>query len=276
MSLPTFLTQNRQILERTCRAKAQAIPMPDDVILCRILGDYLMYVDAHDRTFSPHAMTSGYWETWSTLAIARTMRTGMRCIDAGSHAGYYALLMALGTGPTGHVVAIEPQAHLAALVRWTCEINGVNTWTEVLHAAVTDIPHETITMVCDPHRKCNASLTRTPQYGEQVFTVPTVTIDMITADWPDGPLLIKADVEGAEQLLLAGMTDTLKRFSNLTMVLEVNTARYPATAETFYEILASSFPLREIDFDGNLQHVSIEQLLTKKLGQDYMLFLHQD
>jgi FkbM family methyltransferase len=273
MSLPTFLTQNRAILERTCRAKAQAIPMPDDVLLARCLGDMAMYLDARDRTFSPWCALTSYWESWITLSLARMLKEGWYVLDLGAHQGYYTLLSCLAIGETGRVLAVEPQPRLADLCRWSIELNGFQNRARVTEAAVAATAGETVTLVCDTHHRCNATIVRDPQKGDSVTQVPTTTVDTLTEDWPRVDL-IKCDIEGSEEAAFAGMQRTIGRHPGLCLVLEVNSARY-ADPEKFYRSLAEHFVLRYIDHDGGVQPVTIEELLTIHATQDWMLCLRK-
>jgi FkbM family methyltransferase len=274
MSLPLFLTQNRQILERTCRAKAQAIPMPDDVLLARCLGDLLIYLDGRDRTFTPWCCSTSYWESWITLALARMLRDGWYVLDLGAHQAYYTLLSCLAVGPTGRVLAVEPQPRLAELCRWSIEVNGFQDRAMVIEAAVAATAGDTVTLVCDTHHRCNASIVREPSKGESVTAVPTTTVDALTQDWPRLDL-IKCDIEGSEEAAFAGMQRTIARHPGMCLVLEVNTARY-ADPEKFYRSLAEHFVLRSIDNDGGVQPVTIARLLTEHPESDWMLCLRRE
>jgi FkbM family methyltransferase len=273
MSLPPFLTQNRQILERTCRAKAQAVPMPDDVLLARCLGDLLIYLDGRDRTFTPWCSLTSYWEAWVTLSLARMLKEGWYVLDLGAHQGYYTLLSCLAVGPTGRVLAVEPQPGLAKLCRWSIEVNGFNDRALVIDAAVAATVGEMVSLVCDTHHRCNATIVRDLQKGECVTDVPTTTVDELTQEWPRLDL-IKCDIEGSEEAAFAGMQRTLARHPDLCLVVEVNSARYP-DPEKFYRSLAEHFVLRYIDMDGGVQPVTIARLLTEHPQSDWMLCLRK-
>ena len=80
-------------------------------MLCRVLGKYLMYADSQETGITPHLALHGYWESWITLALARTLRPGWHCLDVGANHGYYTLVMADGAGPDGRVV--PGRAHAA-------------------------------------------------------------------------------------------------------------------------------------------------------------------
>ena len=79
----------------------------------------------------------GHWESWITLAIARLVRPGWRCLDVGANHGYYTLIMADGVGPTGNVLAVEPNRKPARLLPLTLSVNGFSDWVEVVERAAS-------------------------------------------------------------------------------------------------------------------------------------------
>ena len=120
--------------------------------------------------------------------------------DIGAHAGFYSMLAAVATAPTGRVYAFEPfQTNVGHLRRHTT-INGLSI--EVIEAAVADWDG-----------------TAAFQAGEDSYTgklqgsgqdIEVTTVDAFrTRQGADCPDLIKIDVEGAELLVLKGAAETL-------------------------------------------------------------------
>lgn len=93
-------------------------------VLCRILGKYLCYIDPENTDITPHLVTSGYWESWITQAIARLVQPGWNCIDTGANMGYYTLLLADLVGGTGKVLAVEPHPEFANLLCRSVNVNA--------------------------------------------------------------------------------------------------------------------------------------------------------
>lgn len=272
MALPECLRQDVVTFERRCRASAHAIPLPDDVLLATVFETHLLYLDANDRTFSPHAATS-YWESWVSLCLARSITPGAYCLDLGAHQAWYTLIMALATGPTGRVCGVEPNPRLAALCRWSLEVNGLNSYSAIIEAAVSDTAGKPARLVMEQHRACNSTLVREPTADDQVIDVFTTTVDVLTQDWPRVDL-IKCDIEGSEEAMWTGMATTIRRFPKLTLILEINSARYE-DPEHFYRGLCDFFPLRAINGDGRPFPVTLDQLLHENVGRDWMLYLRR-
>jgi FkbM family methyltransferase len=275
LTLPAYLKDDRVTLEAVSRRDAQALTVGDGVALCRVLGKYLVYADTEDAGIVPHLCFSGCWESWITLAVARLIRPGWRCVDVGANHGYYTLLMADGAGPTGTVVAVEPNTKPAQLLPLTLSVNGMGTWVEVVEKAASDTDGEQLELLIPAHFGLNARIAgRGEGVGAEAVEVETTTVDRLTRSWPRVDL-IKIDVEGAEEAVWRGMQETLARNPDLIVILEVNADRYEDPRKFFSELERAGFPLRYINDDGDMTAIAVDELATRRRGQDWMLFLHR-
>jgi FkbM family methyltransferase len=271
--IPHWLTISTAEIEQTSRAQVQAAYFGDETILCRILGRYLMYADTNDVGITPHLSMNGYWESWITLALARVIRPGWHCLDVGANHGYYTLLMADGVGPSGQVLAVEPNPDPVRRLQHTLDVNGFVSHVGVVQKAASDVDGDRVELFIAENRGMNASL-RGDAGKSRTERVETVTIDALTRDWRRVDL-VKIDVEGAEERVWRGMTSTLGSNPELTIILEVNTNRYDEPAQFFESIKRAGFELRYIDFDGELKPVEVDRLLHERRGEDWMLFLQR-
>ena len=241
------------------------------MVLCRVLGKYLMYADAQETGITPHLAMDGYWESWITLALARTVRPGWHCLDVGANHGYYTLVMADGVGPDGRVAPIEPTPKLAELLRQTLDVNGF-PYVDVLQKAASDADGKTLQLVIPAHRSLNAHLVEEAGPSEEAVAVQSVTIDAVTQDWPKVDL-IKIDVEGAEESVWLGMEQTISRNRDVIVVLELNIDRYDDPRGFLGTIESVGFALRYIDVDAEIKDVTVDRLLGEQVGDDWMLYL---
>ena len=177
--LPAHLTGDRPLLEAVSREHSRAVYVGDRTLLCRVLGKYLVYADAQETGITPHLAMDGYWESWITLAIARTVRPGSHCLDIGANHGYYTLVMADAAGPNGRVVPVEPTPRLTEMLRQTLDINGFPR-VEVLAKAASDTDGKTLQLVIPARRSLNARLSEEVGPTDEVVPVQTVTVDAIT------------------------------------------------------------------------------------------------
>jgi FkbM family methyltransferase len=272
--LPSYLTSERCELEMLSRQHYQTARLSDRVLLCRVLGKYIVYADPEDVGITPHLCLDGFWESWITIAMARVLKPGWYCVDIGANHGYYTLIMADAIEANGRVLAVEPQPQLAELLRLTLEVNGLHRHTTVLQKAVADTVSKTTHLVVPRHRGLDATLHREATGADDVVEVETVTLDQITADWPRVDL-IKIDAEGAEESIWRGMRQTLERHQGITIMMEINCARYANPQAFLHEILGAGFPLRYIDYDATIKNLTEEQILTNRIKEDWMLCLHR-
>jgi FkbM family methyltransferase len=269
--LPAHLLGEPARLMTVSREHSQALYLGDQMVLCRVLGKYLVYADSQETGITPHLAMDGYWESWITLVLARTVRPGWHCLDVGANHGYYTLVLADGAGPKGRVTSIEPTPRLAELLRATMDVNGF-PYVEVLQKAASDEEGKTLQLVIPAHRSLNAHLVQTVEPTEEGVAVESVTIDAVTRDWPRVDL-IKIDVEGAEESVWRGMGQTISRNRDLIVVLELNIDRYHDPRGFLQTIESAGFALRYIDVDAEIKDVSVDRLLSEQVGDDWMLYL---
>jgi FkbM family methyltransferase len=269
-ALPPHLL-DRGMLEAVSRQESRAVYLGEQTVLCRVLGKYLMYADAQETGITPHLCMDGYWESWITVALARTLRPGWHCLDVGANHGYYTLIMADAVGREGRVIPVEPTPRLADLLRQTLDVNGFPSVT-VASVAACDRDGETLQLVVPPRRSMNARLSQVASPTDAVVDVESVTVDTLTRDWPRVDL-IKIDVEGAEEDVWEGMQQTITQNRDLVVILELNVDRYEDPRGFLEGIERAGFQLRYIDFDAEAKHVTIDRLLRRRVGEDWMLYL---
>lgn len=143
----------------------------------------------------------GSYEPEQTQAFARAVRPGAIVYDVGAHYGYYSLLAAKLAGESGSVVALEPSPRNLSVLRRHIELNRLRN-VAVVELAVSD--HEG-----------DAGFDNTAGSGvghlsdQGPLVVRLTTLDLLARRFPV-PNVIKIDVEGAEESVLAGGTELLK------------------------------------------------------------------
>jgi FkbM family methyltransferase len=269
--LPPHLLGDRAALEAVSRQESRAVYLGEQTMLCRVLGKYLVYADSQETGITPHLCLDGYWESWITVALARTLRRGWHCLDVGANHGYYTLIMADAAGQEGRVAPVEPTPRLAELLRQTLDVNGF-PGVAVVQEAASDADGKTLQLVVPARRSLNARISEVAGPTDARVQVRSVTIDTLTRDWPRVDL-IKIDVEGAEEDVWEGMQRTIARNPDLVLILELNVARYDDPRSFLRAIELAGFSLRYIDVDADVKNVTVDQLLTRQVGDDWMLYL---
>jgi FkbM family methyltransferase len=145
------------------------------------------------------------WSDLPEIAALRTarLREGALVFDIGAHQGVVALLLAREVGPTGKVVAVEPNPHNHAVAMRNRDLNGM-PWVEFVQAAISERPGEVVF-----NRDLNGQLDDGTGAQGQV-RVRSLTIDGI-AEAFGMPDVVFLDVEGAECMALDGASAVLAR-----------------------------------------------------------------
>jgi FkbM family methyltransferase len=152
----------------------------------------------------------GAFEEHFAELFACLVGPGDRCVDVGANIGVHTVRLAKLAGPTGEIIAIEPDGELAHRARRNVMINDLSN-AKVVVAAATDHPAESLRLYrpdAGDTNKARASLLEHSYLTGEAATVPGVTIDEICG----GPVrLIKIDVEGYEVPVVAGAAATIAR-----------------------------------------------------------------
>jgi FkbM family methyltransferase len=143
---------------------------------------------------------------------------GYVAFDCGANQGIFTCAFATLAGPSGKVIAIEPQDYAVDAIRNNIHRNGLGN-VIVEHAAVSDFEGSATLDVS--RGAVSASIIR--DFGRQsAQTVPTVTLASVAErEGLDRLDLIKLDVEGAEHSALRGAEGLLVKYKPV-IVLEAS------------------------------------------------------
>jgi FkbM family methyltransferase len=152
---------------------------------------------------SIHGCWLGTYEREKRQEFERSLSPGDVLYDIGANVGFYTVLGASIVGSEGAVYAFEPMPRNLEFLRSHVSLNRFGN-VRVIDAAVSD-------------RAGTATFddTQHPSMGSLsaggALTVRTVRIDdLVAAGELRPPTVVKIDVEGAEELVLAGAAETLR------------------------------------------------------------------
>ena len=190
-------------------------------------------------------------ETW----IRDWLRPGDLYCDVGAHIGYLSALAAEAVGPTGRVVAFEPSFATFTKLRAAFDPDRFPQ-VEVVNAAVAASPGQASLFTADgdwQHQAYRNSLHPGPGLRHEA-NVATVTLDGIFAS--DRIRLLKIDVEGGEEAVLAGAQALLAERRCDALVIELNPpalSRAGSSVATLVERLrAAGFAAHRCRPDGTV------------------------
>jgi FkbM family methyltransferase len=155
----------------------------------------------------------GEYEPELTAVLGRHLRAGDVAIDVGANIGLHSLTMAGLVGPTGRVIACEPNPSVATSLRNNVGLNREREVT-VLEVAVSDRdgPVELAAPSNSDPNQGRATLARARGEGWSRISVRGTTIDSLIGDLSlKSVALIKVDVEGFEAAVIRGASTVLQR-----------------------------------------------------------------
>lgn len=271
VGLNELVQLDRWALERRARALATAAYIGDDMMLCRVVGRYKLYVDSRDVGFGAHVLLDGIWEPWLTHFIATRLKEGMAVADLGANHGYYTLLMADLVGPTGRVAAVEPNPRMCELLRRSLVANGFNDRTEVMPFAATAEDVVDLKLLVPDQEPKNGRLVQIahPEAGDAI-DARGLRMSTLLRKWPRLDF-VKIDVEGSEEDAIAGMMPLIER-DRPSILLEFNIGRCRDAKGLLERLLATYGMVQAVDFESGLQMVDLAALLDTSHVEDWALF----
>jgi FkbM family methyltransferase len=209
-------------------------------------------------------MHKGYWfygrrrEHESMSLFSRLVSPGDRVIEIGGHIGYITLYFACLAGEHGKVIVFEPGPNNLPYIR--ANVGGRKNVT-LIQSAVADFSGKASFYIenytgqnnslLSDYLELDANLDAAGLRSRVVRSkveVDCIRLDDFLKDDP-APSFIKIDVEGAELMVLKGMSQTL-RAANLALMVEV-TSRAPEvfellTAAGFKAFAGYGRPIRDV------------------------------
>lgn len=144
-----------------------------------------------------HGCWLGTYEYRKQRTFAKSIRPGDVVFDLGANVGFYTLIAATATGPSGKVYAFEPLPRNLTFLRRHLDENDVRN-VEVVAAAVADSSG-----VFAFEEAESPSMGRLGSSG--TLQIPTVSLDeMLLEGRVSAPHVLKVDIEGGERLALEG------------------------------------------------------------------------
>ena len=216
---------------------------PVIVRLNGLLRGYRMRLDlrAGHRRFA-----LGTYEPEIAALIQTTLQRGEIAMDIGANIGYFTLLMARQVGPAGRVIAFEPLPSVYAALCENLRLNDLH-WAQAECRAVAD--HDGEARIWSEAGNPLSFTARLAEEGDLV--VPTVSIDRYIEVADLARLdFVKIDVEGAEDAVIRGMTDTLQKIRPVVL-LEIH-ANDGRESEGLRRLKEAGYKLMRAEKDGLL------------------------
>jgi FkbM family methyltransferase len=194
----------------------------------------LMAYNINDIYLSRSLDVYGEYSLGETDLFAKLIRPGATVLDIGANIGAHTLFFARAVGPSGAVVAIEPQRAAYQLLCTNLALNECNN-VRTIQAGAGAAPGRAFLTAVDYAKPGNfGGVALTEQAGEptEIITVDSLRLNECH--------LIKIDVEGHETAVIAGARETIER---LRPVLYVENDRRSKSAELIRQIRTLGYEL---------------------------------
>ena len=203
------------------------------------LGGHKFQCSFHD-IIARDVFFSGCYEPQETLFLQSVLRPGMSFVDVGANWGFFTLMAAHQVGPSGKVVAVEADPRIFLKLKQNIESNHLSHVT-ILDVAVADRDSRLLLAGHDESEE-NWGISRLVEAG----TVSAITFDVCSRRLD--PLLdeaglntvdlVKIDVEGAEDLVLAGMDAGLNKHRYRCILMELHPQQLAERGRMIEELIA--------------------------------------
>ncbi|MCW3011725.1 MAG: Methyltransferase FkbM family [Solirubrobacterales bacterium] len=214
-----------------------------------------------DLGLMPELVAEGCYDAPFTSFLQRELSAGGVAVDVGANLGLFTLLMAWQVGPTGAVVAYEPEPRNFELLEQNVSLNHLDPWVEIRRAGASDAAG-------------TAKLHRSKRFGMYHSLVPFepgyvqrhMSFDELDeVEVPLEPLddllgrferidLVKVDVEGAEAAVLRGARGLIAAGIVQRFSVEVNRPRSGDAWRPFVDELralgAAGWTFATLEADG--------------------------
>jgi len=173
------------------------------------------------RTYPDITMAVGLYELDTARLIHRLLKSGSWFVDVGANLGYFTLLAAKWTVPSGRVDAFEPDPLNRQRLEQHLHENALGDRVRIYPIAASSQAGE-VELIHPQSAGANhgmASFYKSLAGEGATFTVPTARLDEVLDGSPD---LIKLDVEGAELAAIEGMEKILRSSTPPKLIIEHN------------------------------------------------------
>jgi FkbM family methyltransferase len=192
-------------------------------------------VDPHQR----HRLGAHYDATVAAFLRDR-VKPGALCLDVGANVGVYVLQFARWAGPTGRVIAFEPNPGALSVLREHVRMNKLDEQVRIVPSAVGAAAGSAILYAAgaDGMSRLGAPNREIAEHVSPI-TVPLLALDDYCATENLEPDWLFIDIEGFELAALYGARELMKsRKGELGIIVEMHPSVWDSAGTTREKVLA--------------------------------------
>jgi FkbM family methyltransferase len=224
-----------------------------------------------DQVITQVLRHEGIWEAPETRYLHSILRPGQTFVDVGAHVGYFSVFAAQRVGPTGTVIAIEPEARNLDLLHRNLVRNRCANALVVPFAA-----HSASGWMSLALDEENRGAHHLVSPGRTATTVRCVRLDDLLPATVD---VVKVDAQGYDHDVITGLERTVAANPQLIVIAELSLTELarrglqPELVLAGYEALG--FTISMLDDYGRVRRVSAQEVLARPRGVDFSLVLER-
>lgn len=187
-----------------------------------VVNNCKMKILPDDDGISSELIIYGIHEPLTTKLILDEIKKDMTVLDIGSNIGYYAILESKLVGPSGKVFSIEPSPKNFELLEENLKLQKMNNF-QLFNLAIGS-KNEKLEFVISGKSNWSKIKEKNDIIGknDKIITVLVKPLDLFCEENLLEKIdLIRMDVEGYEENIIAGGKETLRKFKP-TLMIEIH------------------------------------------------------
>jgi FkbM family methyltransferase len=162
------------------------------------------------------------YEPETKALLVSFLKPGMAFVDLGANEGFFSVIAARAVGPTGRVLAIEPQSRLGPVIRRNLELNDAANVTLAQVAISAEAGVAEFNLAPDTNSG-SSGLSRATRYANPTQSVRTLTLDLCLQEHALTMVdVMKIDIEGYEYEAVLGAKELFRTLKVRCLLIEIH------------------------------------------------------
>ncbi|HLY97451.1 MAG TPA: FkbM family methyltransferase [Candidatus Angelobacter sp.] len=218
---------------RQTRQKPFVARMPQE------LGGYDFRCSLQDNV-AAQVLFAGCYEAQESAFARAVLQPGMTFVDVGANWGFFSFFAAHLVGTKGRIIALEPDPRIFLRLKENVRRNSLERQIQLFELAAAD-RESSLVLALQHEEEFHLGTSRLVQnqgMGPRTCSVSTQPLDKVLDEAGlDCVDLVKIDVEGAEDMVLAGMEAGLNRHRYRNLILELHPVQLGERNRTIHEVI---------------------------------------
>jgi len=185
------------------------------------VADGFFWVDMASNFGFRVTSAQGY-EPETKAMLSSFLKPGMAFVDLGANEGFFSVVASRLVGPTGRVLAIEPQSRLASVIRRNLDLNAASN-VSLAQVAISDADGTADFNLAPDTNSGSSGLSRATRYTNPTQSVRLLTLDACLRENDLTSVdVMKIDVEGYEYEAILGSKELFRSRKVDRVLIEVH------------------------------------------------------